>query len=84
MKNTFYLIEFFYEEDIKDVLEAYYLAIFEEELRSWNFMKNEWPEDRSIDIFLDWFEVKFCDEINDLGKNQIEIEETNNFYSKNS
>ena len=74
-----YLIDFFYQEDLKDVLEPYYLEIFEYELKNWNYLKKEWPENRNIAVFLDWFEVIFCDDIFDLGTEQMEIEETDIF-----
>ena len=70
-----YLIDFFYQETLEDILEPYYLNIFEYELSSWNTIRAEWPENRSINVFFDWFEVHFCDEIIDLGLDDIETED---------
>ena len=61
-----YLIEFSYEEDLIDILNPYYIQIFENELLSWNHRKREWPEERSIAVFLNWFKVIFCADIFDL------------------
>jgi hypothetical protein len=69
-----YLVEFATEEDLRDILSPYYVEIFEYELMSWNHLKHEWPEDRSIDVFLDWFEATLCDDIFDLESEAIETE----------
>ena len=48
-----YLIDWSYnEENIIDVLEPYYLEIFEYELSSWNSFEHEWPQNRDIRLFL--------------------------------
>lgn len=70
-----FMIDSFYKEDLKDILKPYYKKIFEYELMSWNNLKHEWPEDRSIDAFLDWFEVIFCDGLFDLKSGKIEIDQ---------
>ena len=70
-----YLIEFFYQDPVEEILEPYYEEIFEYELSSWNTIRKEWPEDRSMKDFLKWFEVHFCDEIIDLGPGKIETED---------
>ena len=67
------LIEFSYEEDLMDILKPCYIQIFENELLSWNNRKHEWPKERSIAIFLDWFKVIFCDDIFDLSSHTKEI-----------
>lgn len=66
-----YLIDWTYEEGIIDVLEPCYLKIFEHELLSWNAYKNEWPQNRIYETFLEWFDVTLCDEIVDLETEQI-------------
>ena len=66
-----YLIEFSYEEDLMDILSPYYIQIFENELLSWNHRKREWPEERSIAVFLNWFKVIFCADIFDLVSEKI-------------
>jgi hypothetical protein len=66
-----YLIEWFHEEDIIDILEPYYIEIFEYELLSWNSYKSEWPQNRSIELFLEWFDVKLCNDLYDLETEKI-------------
>jgi hypothetical protein len=68
-----YLIEFASEEDFREIIKPYYSEIFEDELMSWNYLKHEWPEERNIDVFLDWFDVTLCVEIIDLESEAIEI-----------
>ena len=69
-----YLVEWFYEENIVDVLKPYYLEIFEYELLSWNGYKSEWPQNRSLELFLEWFDVKLCDDLYDLETEKIKSE----------
>ena len=38
------------------------------------YLKHEWPEDRSIDVFLEWFEVILNDDIFDLESERIQRE----------
>ena len=67
-----YLIEWSYnEENISDVLEPYYREIFEYELSSWNSFEHEWPQNRDIRMFLEWFEVKFNGDLFDLENGPI-------------
>jgi hypothetical protein len=66
-----YLIDWTHDEDIIDVLEPYYLKIFEYELLSWNGYKSEWPQNRSWELFREWFEINLCDELIDLETEKI-------------
>ena len=57
------------------MLEPYYQIIFEYELMSWNAIEREWPLNRNYELFLEWFEVKICDDLFDLETDLIEVEE---------
>lgn len=70
-ENHVYLIECTFGEEIVDVLESYYIRIFEYELLSWNTYKNEWPQNRVYETFIEWFDVSLCDEIVDLETEKI-------------
>jgi hypothetical protein len=59
---------------LRDILEPYYIKIFENELMYWNCYKHEWPKDLNLDVFLDWFEVILCDDIFDLKSGKIMTE----------
>jgi len=69
-----YLIEWSYEEEIVDILEPHYLKIFEYELLIWNSHKNEWPQNRTYETFIEWFDIMLCDEIVDLVREKIASE----------
>ena len=71
-----YLIDWTYDVDIIDVLEPYYLKIFEYELLSWNGYKSEWPQNRSCELFLEWFDVRLCDELLDLETERMKSEKS--------
>ena len=66
-----YLIERFHQENFFDILKPYYLEIFEYELLSWNGYKSEWPQNRSLELFLEWFDVKLCEDLYDLETEKI-------------
>ena len=50
--------EFASEADIQQQLAAGYDAIFTNELAAWDEFGDHWPEPRTLELFLDWFEVK--------------------------
>ncbi len=76
-----YLIGFATEEYLQDDLSPYCAEIFEYELTNWNYLKHEWPEDRSIDVFLEWFEVILNDGIFDLESERIQREKVITYNS---
>jgi len=69
-----YLIDWSYEEEIIDALAPYYQKIFEYELLIWNSYKNEWPQTRTYETFIEWFDVTLCDEIVDMAVDKIALE----------
>ena len=72
-----FLIEEFYlfsNDGISKVLEPYWEKIFEYELTMWNAYKNEWPQQRTLDMFLEWFNVKICEYVFDMDEDK-KIEE---------
>ena len=71
-EKRIYLIDWVLDfENLSEAIGPYYLKIFEYELMTWNSYKHEWPEDRSLDVFLEWFEVILCDDIIDLETGEI-------------
>jgi len=74
-ENHVYLIDIITDADLKDILLPYYGKIFEFELQSWNYLEKEWPQNRSVDDFLDWFDVKLSYWVFDLENAEIEREE---------
>jgi len=47
------------EEDAEDYLNEIYDELFVNELAAWNDDESAWPEDRSLDTFLEWFDIEF-------------------------
>ena len=57
---TVILLPTFEDEDAAEAyLNEIYDDIFINELASWYDDKALWPENRSLDLFLQWFEVEF-------------------------
>jgi len=50
--------EFQTEADVQSELERHFLSIFENELAAWDEFGDNWPVDRSLAVFLEWFEVQ--------------------------
>jgi hypothetical protein len=47
------------EEEAEDYLNQIYEELFVNELTAWNEDESTWPQDRSIDTFLEWFDIEF-------------------------
>lgn len=47
------------EEDAEDYLNEIYDELFVNELSAWNEDESNWPQDRSLDTFLEWFDIEF-------------------------
>ncbi|MDO6562016.1 hypothetical protein Q4488_01365 [Amphritea sp. 1_MG-2023] len=49
--------EFQAEADISEQLAQHFDAIFVNELAAWDEFGDDWPENRTLDLFLQWFDV---------------------------
>lgn len=47
------------ERAAQEWVEANYSVLFEEELNGWYTDPELWPQDRSLRVFREWFEVEF-------------------------
>ena len=65
-----------YEDDEEgwEVLQKIYGTIFEKELSSWCADPDLWPGSRSFSMFMDWFEIRFYDLIDDLCEAELNHE----------
>lgn len=54
-------------EQAKAFIEEIYSGIFENELTSWGLKEHQWPEDRSLEHFNEWFDIEFHSMIYDIG-----------------
>ena len=59
-EGTAYLLPDVYSSDDQEVLiSEFWEDIFEFELESWSTDQNEWPSNRTVTMFNEWFELKF-------------------------
>lgn len=49
-----------------EYIKQIYNGIFEAELISWGVPETAWPNNRSLEVFLEWFEVEFHSMIYDV------------------
>jgi hypothetical protein len=76
LHHSAFLIPDEYDEyDYEDFLKENFNLIFEEELSAWMADPSVWPQDRDYSTFMDWFDIRACDTVIDLGETPIEIEE---------
>lgn len=74
--RTVYLVPAFEDdEQAEEVLSRVYETIFENELFGWHTEEAAWPQDRSYDLFLEWFEVEMDSVVEDLSAVPIRDEE---------
>ena len=73
---TVYLIaDYDVEEEAWEALEEKYEIIFEEELEAWHTDDTDWPENRTFELFKEWFTISFCSGVQDFGGDEIIYEE---------
>jgi hypothetical protein len=50
---------FGHEEAAENYLSHVFEELFENELASWNIDESSWPKDRTLEMFLMWFDLEF-------------------------
>jgi hypothetical protein len=71
-ENTMYLLDAI--DDKKGVerwLKKNFDQIFSNELNEWTDDKKDWPKNRTYKMFAEWFDVKICSMIYDLGSSPL-------------
>lgn len=70
IEPTVYLIteDFF---DIEPILEQHFKKIFKNELFAVTEDEEQWPAERTIDVFLEWFDFSIGSMVFDLEKSNI-------------
>lgn len=70
IEPTIYLIteDFF---DIEPLIEQHFKKIFKNELEAVTEEEESWPVDRTISVFLDWFDLSVGSMVFDLEKSNI-------------
>ncbi|MHC4220509.1 MAG: hypothetical protein ACYSU7_18880 [Planctomycetota bacterium] len=69
---TLYLIPELEGADLYELVDEWYWQdIFAFELSSWMRDLSDWPENRTADMFHEWFDVELISELIDLGQGRI-------------
>jgi hypothetical protein len=66
---------FSFDQEIVDHLKKSCTEIFEQELESWDRVRQSWPPDRSFAAFQQWFDYTIHSMIFDLADDRLELEE---------
>ena len=59
----------------KEYIKQTYLGIFNGELISWGLPQESWPNNRTYELFTDWFTVEFHSVVLDMGYIEQQKEE---------
>jgi hypothetical protein len=71
-EHTIYLIpSFVTDDDAWDLLEDLWDEIFESELWAWHTEPNDWPKNRTFEMFQEWFHIEFHSVVEDLCDDEI-------------
>jgi hypothetical protein len=70
--NIYLITEDFF--DIEPIIEQNFKKIFKNELTMITDTQEDWPEDLSIENFLEWFTLEVGSTVFDLEKSDIKIE----------
>ena len=75
-ENTVYLIPNYDKKgDEDEFIKQHYSKIFDFELQGWKGRGTVFPENRTYEMFLEWFHIEVNSEIFDLVSQEIEREE---------
>src|SRR4051794_40714738 len=74
--STAYLIpEIWHDSDEQEFIETYYDILFEEQLEEWSLDQTLWPQNRDLNLFLEWFVVEFHSLVIDLYDEPLRVVE---------
>jgi len=65
-----------YPEEIEEVVEDLFEAIFRRELARWQPDEKVWPDTADFDLFTRWFTVEGCSVVEDAGRGKVDSEST--------
>ena len=63
------------DEELQEFVELNYQLLFEQELEGWVRNEDEWPANRDLHTFLEWFDVEFHSEVVDLAEGEVLVTE---------
>ena len=61
--------------DVEPIIEQHFKKIFEAELLAVSDDENEWPENRKMEVFQEWFSIEVGSMVFDLEKTDLKREE---------
>ena len=70
--NIYLISEDFF--DIEPLIEQHYKMIFASELSMVTEDELDWPENRNLELFLEWFELEIGSTVFDLEKSDLKTE----------
>lgn len=73
--SAFLLPEVDYEEDLQEWVEENFAWIFEFQLSTWTSDESAWPQERSLQMFKEWFTIELHNVVVDVADDDIEGEE---------
>lgn len=66
-QRTVYLVdEIDGEPKLADLLDDWWMEIFEQELTAWHIARADWPQELTREMFDAWFDVELCASVYDL------------------
>lgn len=66
-EQTVYLIpDFGTSDEAEEIIEEVYAEIFERELYGWHTIERDWPENRTLETFREWFTIELHSVVEDL------------------
>jgi hypothetical protein len=70
--NIYLITEDFF--DVEPIIEQHFKKIFANELSMITENEEDWPQDRNMEVFLQWFQLDFGTTVFDVEKSDIKAE----------
>lgn len=66
-EQTVYLVPGFEDDDKREeVLEAVWAEVFERALFGWHVVPEDWPQNRTLAMFREWFQIEMHSIVEDM------------------
>lgn len=73
--NVYLIDEIIDPDELQGQLQRHYATIFENELRDWHLLEDDWPRRRDFATFQAWFEIETHSVVIDLSGYELEAED---------
>lgn len=74
--NVYLIDEYRNEDELAEIIHECFEGIFAQELAGWNAEEGNWPQDRTFDMFLDWFDVVPTSLVIDVSSESLAYDDT--------